>query len=81
MMRGGRRTRSDPNTTQKVVSEATKRITEKIHSFKPHIVVCRTASLYMEMEHVLRQPGYPKGTRGFASHDCSWFAIFETTKE
>jgi len=24
---------------------------------------------------LLRQPGYPRGTRGFPSHDCSWFGF------
>lgn len=23
----------------------------------------------------LRQPGYPRGTRGFPPHDCSWFGL------
>lgn len=22
-----------------------------------------------------RQPDYPRGTRGFPSHDCSWFGV------
>ena len=26
----------------------------------------------------VRQPGYPNGTRGFASPDCSEFAFFKT---